>query len=54
MQEAPRARVEGIAPVQGAAVVPDQDIADAPFLAEGEPRLRGVRPERIEQVFTFT
>ena len=41
---AARGRVEGVAPVQRAAVVPHHHVAHAPFLAEGEARLRGVRP----------
>ena len=49
MHQAPRGGIEGIAPVQGAAVVPHHHVADAPFLAEDELRLRRVRPQRIEQ-----
>src|SRR5258706_16267201 len=53
MHYAARVGIEGIAPVQGAAVIPDHEIADLPLLAECESRLRRMRPERIEQGLAF-
>src|SRR5260221_260607 len=53
MHYAARIGIEGIAPVQGAAVIPDHEIADFPLLAECESRLRRMRPERIEQRLAF-
>src|SRR3981081_4080926 len=53
MHHAARVGIEGIAPVQGAAVIPDHEIADLPLLAECESRLRRMRPERIEQGLAF-
>src|SRR4051812_13595263 len=44
VHEAPRGRVEGVAAVQGAAVVPDQHVARLPLLAEDEFQLRRMRP----------
>src|SRR6185436_531219 len=49
VHQAPRRRVERVAAVQGAAVVPDHHVADAPLMAEDELRLRGVGPELVEQ-----
>src|SRR4051812_20359827 len=49
MHYAARIGIEGIAPVQRAAVVPDHEVTDLPLLAECESRLRGMRPELIEQ-----
>src|SRR5581483_11143134 len=36
MHDAPAVRVEGIAPVHGAAVVPQNEVADAPDMLPGE------------------
>src|SRR5688572_18883861 len=42
-------RVEGVAPVHGAAVVPHHQVADLPHLVPGQMRLGCMRPEAIEQ-----
>src|SRR5207249_4732781 len=53
IHEAPRVRVERVAPVQRAAVVPDQHGAHLPLLAKSELRLRRVRPQFVEQRFAL-
>src|SRR5579859_7038058 len=53
VQQPARGRIEGIAPMQRATVVPRHDVAHAPFLPESEPRPGGVRPERIQQLLAF-
>src|SRR5882762_11914698 len=53
VHEAPRVRIERIAPVQRAAVVPDQHVAHLPLLAEGELGLSRVGPQLIEQRFAL-
>src|SRR5262249_59014124 len=42
--------VDGGGAVHDGAVVPQYEIADAPFLVPGEALLRGVRPYRIQQL----
>src|SRR5258705_5285005 len=49
MHQAPRVRIERVAPVQRATVVPDQRVAHPPLLAEGKPGLSRVRPQFVEQ-----
>src|SRR5215475_12526328 len=41
--------VEGIAAMHGAAVVPEQEVADTPGVLVTEFRLRGVVPEVVQQ-----
>ena len=53
VHDTPRRRIECIAPVHGAAVVPDQHVTQPPLMAPGEFRLRGVRPYFVEQRFGF-
>src|SRR6476646_8346478 len=53
MHDAPRLRVERIAPVQYGKIVPHQHVAHLPFVAHGEARLRRVRPECVEQRFAL-
>src|SRR5882762_2246250 len=53
VHEAPRVRIERVAPVQRAAVVPDQHVAHLPLLAEGELALSRVRPQFVEQRFAL-
>jgi hypothetical protein len=53
VHEAPRGRVESVSSMERAAVVPKEKIADTPLLPEGEARLRGMRPEFIEQRFAL-
>src|SRR5262245_6474700 len=49
MHDAPRLGIERVPPVQYGEIVPYQEIADLPFMAHGEARLGGMRPERVEQ-----
>src|SRR5215475_9616682 len=49
VHNAPRAGIEGVTPVQHREIVPHQQIADLPFVAHQEARLRCVRPQSIEQ-----
>src|ERR1700730_11301130 len=51
MHDAPRTGVERVAPVHGAAIVPQHQIADAPHVLPGELRPRHVAPQLIEQGF---
>src|ERR1700720_843107 len=51
MHDASRLGVERVAPMQHGEIVPHQKIADLPFMAHGEARLRRVCPERVEQGF---
>src|SRR5687767_7591994 len=53
VEQAPRARIEGVAAVERAAVVPHHHVADAPLLAEGEARLRCMPPQLVEQPLAF-
>src|SRR5215470_20347269 len=53
MHEPSPAFVESIAAVHDAAIVPQHEIADAPFLVPGEALLRGVRPCRIQQLLAL-
>src|SRR5258706_10702776 len=53
MHKTPRVRIERIAPVQRAAVVPDQDVARPPLLAESELASRRVRPQFVEEGFAL-
>src|SRR5215475_12644123 len=41
--------VEGIAAMHGAAVVPENEVADAPVVLVAESRLRGVLPKLVQQ-----
>src|SRR5215204_1345997 len=49
MHQAAGGRVEGVAAVHRAAIVPPHEIADPPVLAPGEFLLAGVLPQEIEQ-----
>src|SRR6185436_977818 len=53
MHQPPRLRVECVAPVHSATVVPDDQVADFPFLVPREALLRSMRPKFIEQVLAF-
>src|SRR5579883_1786427 len=46
-------RIEGVAAVQGAAVVPHDEITRPPAVMPGEARLRRVLPDRVEQALRF-
>ena len=49
MHDAPRFWVERVPPMQHGEIIPHEKIADLPFVAHDKTRLRGMRPERIEQ-----
>ena len=49
MHDAAFASVESVAAVNGGAVVPDEEIADAPSMRPGEFRLHAMRPKPVEQ-----
>src|SRR5579863_216142 len=51
VQNPARSGVEGIAPVHGAAIVPQDDVSHLPLDAPGESILRGERPQIVEQRF---
>src|SRR3954471_25041486 len=53
MQYAPRVRIERVPAVENAAVIPDQDIADAPLMMPREFRLSRMGPQRIGQRLGF-
>src|SRR3954469_19335960 len=53
MHQAAGVGIEGIATVQGAAVVPHHEVADLPYLAESELGLRRMRPELVEELLAF-
>jgi len=53
MHDASRLGVERVAPMQHGEIVPHQKVADLPFMAHGEARLRRVCPERVEQGFAI-
>jgi len=53
VHDTPRFRIERIAPVHGAAVVPDQHVTQLPLVAPSELRLGSVRPDIVEQRFGF-
>src|SRR5258707_13535130 len=44
MHDAPRFRVERVAPMQYREIVPHQEIAELPFMAHDKARLRGMGP----------
>ena len=50
MHDAPRIRIEGIAPVQHREIVPHEQIANLPFMIHGESLLRGMRPQCIKHL----
>src|SRR5436190_8761961 len=45
-----QALVEGVAAVHDAAIIPHHQIADPPLLVPGKMLLRGMRPDRVEQL----
>ena len=49
MHEPARIRVEGVATVQGATVVPHHEVAHFPFLPESEVGVGCMRPKLVEQ-----
>src|SRR5215470_562999 len=49
VHDAPALGIERVAAVESAAVVPQDEIVQSPFLAEGELRPRNARPEFVEQ-----
>src|SRR5258708_10121802 len=49
MHDPPRVRIERIAPVHGAAIVPENQIADAPDVLPGEFRAIDEGPELVAQ-----
>src|SRR5262245_18814754 len=51
MHDAPRIRIEGIAPVQHREIVPHEQIANLPFMIHGEPLLCGMCPQCIKHLF---
>ena len=51
MQDPPVVGIKGIAVMQGAPVVPNQQIADAPLLVPGELGAGSVRPQLFQQYF---
>src|ERR1051325_6594020 len=53
MHDAPRRVIERVAPMHGGAVVPQQEIADAPAMLIAQIRPLDMRPERIEQGVGF-
>jgi hypothetical protein len=53
MEHAPRRGIERIAAMHDTAVVPHHHVAGAPLVVPGELRLRGVRPQLVEQRLRF-
>src|SRR5262249_7671010 len=53
VHDAPGLRIERIASVQHGKIVPQQESSELPPVAEGEPRLRRMRPQSIEQRLTL-
>src|SRR5262249_61449556 len=53
MHDPPAAGIECVAPVHGAAIVPQHEIADAPDLLPGEFRPIDEAPELVEQRLGF-
>ncbi len=53
MHQAPGVRVEGVAPVHGAAVVPHHQVVGFPLLMSGEVGLGCVFPEPRQQILAL-
>src|SRR5262245_66113988 len=53
MHAADRLVVELVAPVHGAVVAPDQDVAELPLVLVDVARLDGVLPQLVEQLLGF-
>src|SRR6516165_4453060 len=53
VHDAPRLGIERIASVQHGKIVPHQEVADLPSVAQGEAGLGRVRPQCIEQRLTL-
>src|SRR5262249_17810611 len=53
MHQAAQALVEGIPPMHDAAIVPQHEIAGAPFLVPRELLLRGMRPDSVQKLLAF-
>ena len=53
VQDAAVLAVEGIAPMHGAAVVPQHHIAEAPSMAPDEAGLRRMGPKAVQQFLAF-
>src|SRR4029077_5140850 len=51
VHDAPRIGVERIAPMHGAAIVPQHQIADAPHVLPGKFRPRHIAPQLVKQSF---
>src|SRR5258707_10088356 len=49
MHDPSRLRIERVAAVQDSEIVPHQHIAYLPLMAHGEPLLRRMRPQHVEQ-----
>src|SRR5436305_8635685 len=53
VHDPPGCRVEGVAPVHDAAIVPQDQVARAPLLVPGEFVLGRICPQRVEQRLAF-
>src|SRR5262249_51537279 len=53
VHDAPGLGIERVAAVQHGKIVAHQEVSDLPPLASGEPRLRRMRPQSIEQRLTL-
>ena len=53
VEDPPRPRIEGVAPVQDPEVLPHQQVAGAPAVAPGEAPVGGVGQHAVEECLAF-
>src|SRR5262245_17000563 len=51
MHDAPRGRIERVAPMHGAAIIPQHEIADSPDVLPGKFSPRHIAPQLVQQGF---